>query len=65
MITGKAILKPVEITFRVSEIQEIIKTVDGNVDAKVGDYILTTPEGELVCNPAVFIASYKVTKISK
>ena len=62
MITGKATKKPVEITFRIAEEEEQIKTLEGVMTANKGDYIITGIKGEhYPCKPDIFKASYHIT----
>lgn len=66
MITGKAVKKPIEINFRIAEEQEVIKTLEGDMTAEIGDYIITGIEGEQYpCKPHIFISTYKILKINK
>ena len=63
MITGKATKKPVEITFRIAEEEEQIKTLEGVMTANKGDYIITGIKGEhYPCKPDIFKASYHITE---
>ena len=63
MITGKATKKPVEITFRIAEEEEQIKTLEGVMTANKGDYIITGIKGEhYPCKPDIFKANYHITE---
>lgn len=60
-MTGKAIKKPIEISFRIAETPEVIDTLEGEMTANVGDYIITGIKGEVYpCKPDIFLATYEV-----
>jgi hypothetical protein len=59
MITGKAIKKPITITYRIAEKIEEIETLEGKMMAMAGDYIITGIKGETYpCKPDIFLATY-------
>jgi hypothetical protein len=64
MITGTAVKKPVIISFRIAEENEIIKTLEGDMQATKGDYIITGVKGECYpCKPDIFDLTYKIIEL--
>jgi hypothetical protein len=61
MIIGKAVKKPIEISYRIAEKQELIETLEGLMFANVGDYIITGIKGEKYpCKPDIFLVTYNI-----
>ena len=63
---GEAVKKPVKIKFRIAQEKEIIKTLEGDMTASKGDYIITGIKGEVYpCKPDIFLATYTITSIEE
>lgn len=57
----KARKKPVVVECYVAEKEEVIHTLEGDMKASVGDYVITGIRGEKYpCKPDVFRATYDI-----
>lgn len=57
----KARKKPVVVECYVAEKEEVIHTLEGDMKASVGDYVITGVRGEKYpCKPDVFHATYDI-----
>jgi len=63
MITGKAVKKPIEISYRIAENKELMGTLEGIMEANIGDYIITGIKGEIYpCKADIFHETYQITE---
>ncbi len=60
-IEGTAVKRPVEIKYRIARKKQVIKTLEGNMTARKGDYIITGVNGEQYpCQADIFLRTYIV-----
>ena len=66
-MSAKFVSKPVVISAEICNEEQIIDTLEGNMVARVGDWIITGTEGEKYpCKDSVFRAKYEpVNNIAK
>jgi len=57
----KATKKAITISYRIAKEDEIVKTLEGDMQAKKGDYIITGVNGEIYpCKPDIFLKTYEI-----
>lgn len=57
----KAVKKPIVVECYIAEKEEIIHTLEGDMKANVGDYVITGLRGEKYpCKPDIFKATYDI-----
>jgi hypothetical protein len=56
--------KPVEVTAELCENTQVIKTLEGYMTAKQGDWIITGVDGERYpCKPGIFKKTYEIIEV--
>ncbi len=56
---GQARKKPITISYRIAQNEELIQTLEGEMIANIGDYIITGINGEIYpCKPDIFLKTY-------